>query len=69
MITAEIMRSKKITPDTPLEKARDMIREGWQNLKNYKGIAGTVSILPNGEGDLKVWPIEVKGGKFQAIKQ
>lgn len=69
MITAEIMRSKKITPDTPLAKAREMIREGWQNLKNYKGIAGTVSILPNGEGDLKVWPIEVKGGKFQTITQ
>jgi branched-chain amino acid transport system substrate-binding protein len=66
-ITAEIMRSKKITPDTPLDQARELIREGWQNLKNYKGIAGTVSILPNGEGDLQVWPFEVKGGKFVAI--
>ncbi len=69
MITAEIMRAGKVTPDTPLEKARDLIREGWKNLKNYKGIAGTVSILPNGEGDLKIWPIEVKGGKFQSITE
>ena len=69
MITAEIMRAKKITPDSPLEQARDWIRAGWQNLKDYKGIAGTVSILPNGEGGLKIWPIEVKGGRFQAIPE
>ena len=68
MITAQIMRANKITPETPLEKARELIREGWQNVRDYKGIAGTVSILPNGEGDLKVWPIELKGGKFQAIQ-
>lgn len=69
MITAEIMRKHKITPETPMERARDLIREGWQSLRNYKGIAGTVSILTNGEGDLKIWPIEVKGGKFEAIKE
>ncbi len=69
IITAQIMRANDITPDTPLEKARDLIREGWQNLRDYKGIAGTVSILPNGEGDLKVWPIEVKSGKFQTIQK
>jgi branched-chain amino acid transport system substrate-binding protein len=69
MIIAQIMRKAGITPDTPLQEARTKIREGLQNLKGYKGISGTWTILPTGEADrTPLPPIMAKNGKWVIIK-
>lgn len=52
---AEIMRQAKITPSTPLQQARTTIRDGLQNLKDFPGLVGSITVLPT--GDVRWTPI------------
>jgi branched-chain amino acid transport system substrate-binding protein len=68
-INKKAMDEYKITnrPED-LEKDRDKIRQGWQNLKNYNAIMGVISMGTDGDIIGKNYIIQVKGGRFVAIE-
>ncbi|MDP2937352.1 MAG: ABC transporter substrate-binding protein [Dehalococcoidia bacterium] len=68
MAMADIMRKAAITPNTAVKDARTKIRDGFQNLKDYPGLVGSISVLPTGETTWKPVPFVVQGGKWVAIK-
>jgi len=51
-----------------LEKDREKIREGWQNLKNYRGLEGRTSMNEKGDGEKEVYYLIVKDGAFQRLR-
>ncbi len=65
---AEIMRKAQLTPDTDLQKARDAIRDGFQNLKGFKGLLGDLSMQPNGDVTTTPMAFVAKNGKWTLIK-
>jgi len=50
-----------------LEKDRDKIRQGWQNLKDYNAIQAVISMGADGDIIGMNYIIQVKGGRFVAI--
>lgn len=65
---ADIMRKAQITPDTDLQKARDAIRDGFQNLKGFKGLLGNLTMQPNGDVTTTPMAFVAKNGKWTLIK-
>lgn len=55
MVLADGLRKGNITPDSPLDKARAAVSNGYKNLKDYKGIASTYTMRP--DGDALVAPV------------
>lgn len=70
MASADIMRKANITADMPLEEARTKIRDGFQNLKNYKGVKHTISITPTGDVDWQplAFPLMAEKGDWKPLK-
>jgi len=60
----QIAAEKGITADTPLEEARQTIRDGWASLEGYEGVSGTTSIDEEGEGLKEVYVFEIKDGEW-----
>jgi branched-chain amino acid transport system substrate-binding protein len=50
-----------------LEKDREKIRNGWQNLKDYRGLEGRTSINEKGDGEKETYLLIVKDGAFQRL--
>ena len=46
---ADILRKRNVTASTPLQEARTVIRDGLQNLKDFPGLVGNLSVLPTGD--------------------
>ena len=44
MVSAKIMREAKVTGDTPIQQVRDAIRNGLEEMKDYKGITRTYTM-------------------------
>ncbi|MDP2936504.1 MAG: ABC transporter substrate-binding protein, partial [Dehalococcoidia bacterium] len=68
MIVADIMRKANISPETSLQEARTKIRDGFQNLKDYKGISGTINMQPSGDA---TWPATVviaRNGAWEVVR-
>jgi branched-chain amino acid transport system substrate-binding protein len=63
MVLGDILRKNKITPDTPLDKARAAIRDGFQNLKGYRGVMGTYNMTA--DGDAITQPVPLVGDPEQ----
>ena len=69
LAVAKVMRDAKITPDTDLQKAREAIRDGLQNLKGFKGLLGSdMSMQPNGDVATNRMAFVAKAGKWTLIK-
>lgn len=69
MIFADIMRKAGIKPDSPLQEARDKIRDGMQNLKDYQGLSGKISMNPTGETTREGMPASTADkGKWAIVK-
>lgn len=69
MALADIMRKNNVTPDTDLTKARTIIRDGLQNVKDFKGIGGqTITMQPDGSIAFPVEPYIGRGGKWVPLK-
>jgi ABC-type branched-subunit amino acid transport system substrate-binding protein len=68
-VNKKAMEEYKITnrPED-LEKDRDKVRQGWQNLKNYNAIQAVISMGADGDIIGKNYIIQVKDGRFQAIE-
>ncbi|MDP2936506.1 MAG: ABC transporter substrate-binding protein [Dehalococcoidia bacterium] len=69
-IIAEIMRKAGIKPDSPLQEARDKIRDGMISLKDYQGLSGKITIDPSsGEATREGMPaITSQNGKWAVVK-
>ncbi len=70
MAVADIMRKANITADMPLQEARTKIRDGFQNLKNYKGVRHTISITPTGDVEWQplAFPLIAEKGDWKPLK-
>jgi branched-chain amino acid transport system substrate-binding protein len=69
MAVAEIMRKAGVNGNTPLQQARDAIRDGLLNLKGYKGIVRTYTmdkVLHDAAG--AVYPVVARNGRWELLK-
>lgn len=69
-IIADIMRKAGIKPDTPLQEARDKIRDGMLNLKEYQGLSGKITMdTATGEATREAMPaLTADKGKWAIVK-
>lgn len=68
-INKKAMDEYKITNQpADLEKDREKIRQGWQNLKDYNATQAVISMGSDGDTIGKTYIIQVKGGKFVAME-
>ena len=69
-ITKKIIEDKGVTNKSgDLQKDRDKIRQGWQELKGYDGVAGMTSMNAVGDGSGGIVILKVVGGKYVSIKK
>lgn len=68
MITVEIMKREKINSQTPVEEAREKIKNGWASVKDYEGIMGKTTINEVGDGIKEVYTLIVKNGKWERLQ-
>ncbi|MDO8690395.1 MAG: ABC transporter substrate-binding protein [Dehalococcoidia bacterium] len=70
MIIADIMRKAGIKPDSPLQEARDKIKDGMLNVKDYQGLSGKIDINPTtGEASREGMPADTAlNGKWAVVK-
>ncbi|MBI3090590.1 MAG: ABC transporter substrate-binding protein [Candidatus Tectomicrobia bacterium] len=70
MITKMIMETSKISnKPEDLQADRAKLRDGWQNLKGYKGISSpSISINADGDGEKATILLEAQGGKFRSLE-
>ncbi|MCL5959482.1 MAG: ABC transporter substrate-binding protein [Chloroflexi bacterium] len=67
-IIAEIMRKDNVTSSSNLQQARTVIRDGFANLKDRKGLYGSVSMSSDGVTAWQTYPHLAKNGKWQLVK-
>ncbi|MGB6068774.1 MAG: ABC transporter substrate-binding protein [Desulfomonilaceae bacterium] len=73
-IVVDAMKAKKITPDMNLAKARNLIRDGLEETRNWVGMSGHFNMSPNDHTGLnKDDSLEMltvtKGGKIIPLSQ
>ncbi|MDP2662677.1 MAG: ABC transporter substrate-binding protein, partial [Dehalococcoidia bacterium] len=70
MAVADIMRKANITADMPLPEARTKIRDGFQNLKSYKGVKLTFSMTSTGDVEWQplAFPFVAEKGEWKTLK-
>lgn len=69
MAVADIMRKAGVNGDTPLQQARDAVRNGLEDLKDYKGIVRTYTMDKNlHDAAGAVYPVVAKNGRWELIK-
>src|SRR3972149_1137120 len=70
MILADLMKKAGIKADTPLQEARDKIRDGMLNLKDYQGLSGKINMnSTTGETTREGMPaITADKGKWAVVK-
>lgn len=67
-MTKHIIEKMKVTNKPgDLEKDREKIRDGWQNLKDYRGLEGRTSMNEKGDGDKETYLLIVKDGEFRRL--
>ncbi len=68
MFTAEVAAKKNLKPDTPVDQARAAIRDGWENMKGYKGVTGVHDMTKSGDTTYDVFIFANEKGKWQLVK-
>lgn len=68
MITVDIMKREKINGQTPVEEAREKIKNGWAAVKDYQGVMGKTAINEVGDGIKEVYALIVKNGKWERLQ-
>jgi ABC-type branched-subunit amino acid transport system substrate-binding protein len=48
--------------------SRSALREGIAAIKNYPGVTGRTTVLPNGDVDKDLFLLEISDGRFQALE-
>jgi ABC-type branched-subunit amino acid transport system substrate-binding protein len=69
MINAYILRKAKATPDMPVKELRQIVIDGWSNLKNYKGIVDTYTIPPSHDFNIVTEATVFRNGEIFPVKQ
>ncbi|MFQ5691785.1 MAG: ABC transporter substrate-binding protein [Nitrospinota bacterium] len=69
-ITKKIIEEKGVTNKPgDLAKDRDKIRQGWQELRGYDGVAGVTSMNEVGDGSGGIVILKVVGGKYVSTRK
>lgn len=68
-IIAKSLIDKGLNGDASLDEQRQAIREGWEGLKDYKGITGNTTILENGDAQKQVYVLIIDNGEYKEIQQ
>ena len=68
MYAAKVMRDAKVTGDTPFQQVRNTIRDGFNAMKDYKGIVRTYTMNQDGDAVGPVYPVAAKNGRWELIK-
>lgn len=68
MAVAQVMREAKITPDTPVEEARLKIRDGYQNLKDFPGVVGKITVSPRGDVEFPPGVLLYENGELKSLR-
>lgn len=53
MIIVDVLRKANVNGDTALEEAREKLRQGIMQVKDYNGLTGKFTMKENGEGGVK----------------
>ncbi|MDP2937366.1 MAG: ABC transporter substrate-binding protein [Dehalococcoidia bacterium] len=67
-IIGDIMRKAGIKADTSVQDARPKIRDGFANLKDYKGISGNITMKPNGDATTLPTVMIARNGAWEVMK-
>ncbi len=68
-IIKQIMEKNGVTnAPKDLAKDRKRLREGWKALKDYPGISGSTTIMPDGDAISQPTVLEVKKGRWVEVK-
>ncbi|MDP2936821.1 MAG: ABC transporter substrate-binding protein [Dehalococcoidia bacterium] len=68
MYGAKVMREGKVTGDTPFQQVRVLLRDGYNAMKDYKGIVRTYTMNQDGDAVGPVYPVVAKNGRWELIK-
>ncbi len=68
MILADVMRKAGIKADTAVQDARTKVRDGFNNIKDYKGISGNITMKPNGDATTLPTVMIARNGAWEVIK-
>ncbi|MFQ5914358.1 MAG: ABC transporter substrate-binding protein [Nitrospinota bacterium] len=69
-ITKRVIEEKGVTNrSADLQKDRDKIRQGWQEVKGFDGVAGATDMNEVGDGSGGIVILKVVGGKYINVKK
>ncbi len=66
---AQVMKQQGVKSSMDPSQARDLVRQGWDQLKGFDAPSGTGTVNMNQKGEAlrDVYALEVKGGKFKLL--
>ncbi|MBI3089072.1 MAG: ABC transporter substrate-binding protein [Candidatus Tectomicrobia bacterium] len=68
-ITAKILTEQGVTNDpAKLTEDREKIRRGFETLKDFPGVTGTITMTPSGDTFKTATMLEARGGAFRIIE-
>ncbi|QGG47422.1 ABC transporter substrate-binding protein [Heliorestis convoluta] len=65
---AHVLEQAGVDHTTPTEEVRLALRDGFANLKDFKGITGLTSIDEKGDGIKTIYPLVVREGRFEILE-
>ena len=69
LLYADIMRKANITPQTPVQEARTMIRDGLRAMKNYQGVGALwKDFKPSGDVNVDIFPLILDKDKGRWVR-
>lgn len=68
-IIAKSIKDAGLNGDSKLEDLREAVRKGWENLKDYEGTQGKLTIDEKGDGVKEVYVVTIKDGQYQLLAQ
>ncbi|MFC4767705.1 ABC transporter substrate-binding protein [Effusibacillus consociatus] len=66
-IIAKSIKDAGLNGNSKLEDLREAVRKGWDNLKEYEGTQGKLTIDDKGDGIKEVHVVTIKNGKYQLL--
>ncbi|MBI3091512.1 MAG: ABC transporter substrate-binding protein [Candidatus Tectomicrobia bacterium] len=67
-ITKKIIEAGGVTnKPEDLASDREKIRRGWESLKDYPGVGGTMTLNKDGDAEKEGYLLQVRGGKFNLV--
>jgi branched-chain amino acid transport system substrate-binding protein len=68
MMLTEVMRDAGIDADTPVDEAREAIRDGLLAISEYSGVTGTITFDGDPDAQKTVWVHVVRAGELELLE-